>query len=120
MNVSVLDRAASSETRSNASGASIVLKGVEHAFGAAQVLRGIDVDISPGQFVAVVARSGCGKSTLLRLLAGLAEPSAGTIDIDGVTAGRRASARLMFQEPRLLPWRRVAANVEVGLTRGTA
>ena len=85
-------------------------------FGHHQVLRGIDLDIPEGQFVAIVGRGGCGKSTLLRLLAGLDQPTAGQIEIDGRTNGWRERVRLMFQEPRLLPWQRVAANVQVGLS----
>jgi sulfonate transport system ATP-binding protein len=92
------------------------LRGVEKSFGSHAVLRGIDLDIPSGQFVAIVGRSGCGKSTLLRLLAGLDTPSAGSIGIgnDGGPPGEQV--RLMFQEPRLLPWARVRRNVEVGLT----
>jgi sulfonate transport system ATP-binding protein len=97
------------------------LRGVEKSFGPHAVLRGIDLDIPSGQFVAIVGRSGCGKSTLLRLLAGLDTPSGGWIGIgDDVGApGEQApgeQVRLMFQEPRLLPWARVRGNVEVGLT----
>jgi sulfonate transport system ATP-binding protein len=108
------------------------LCGLEKSFGAHTVLRGIDLDIPGGQFVAIVGRSGCGKSTLLRLLAGLDTPSAGHIGIgrdDNMRNENRTSdavppdaapdehVRLMFQEPRLLPWARVGRNVEVGLTR---
>ncbi len=104
------------------------LRGVAKSFGAHSVLRGIDLDIPSGQFVAIVGQSGCGKSTLLRLLAGLDTPSAGEIEIAGHTeiAGPigtdndgtpDAHVRLMFQEPRLLPWARVGRNVEVGLTK---
>jgi sulfonate transport system ATP-binding protein len=103
------------------------LCGVEKSFGRHVVLRGIDLDIPSGQFVAIVGRSGCGKSTLLRLLAGLEAPSAGYIHIarhDGTSrddGARAGQVRLMFQEPRLLPWARVRRNVEVGLTtRGGA
>ena len=68
---------------------------------------------SPAQFVAIVGRSGCGKITLLRLIAGLDMPDGGS-DRWSIAGG--ATRRLMFQEPRLLPWQRVAANVAVGLT----
>ena len=66
------------------------LRGVEKSFGATPVLRGIDLDIPSGQFVAIVGRSGCGKSTLLRLVAGLDKPSAGRI---GIGSGRGSTAQ---------------------------
>jgi sulfonate transport system ATP-binding protein len=116
MNVSVLDRTQNSEISFSASGSVVSLRGVSKSFGQQKVLHGIDLDIPPGQFVAIVGRSGCGKSTLLRLLAGLDEPTSGSIEIDGQSARWRDRVRLMFQEPRLLPWQRVAANVEVGLS----
>jgi sulfonate transport system ATP-binding protein len=116
MNVSVLDRTQDSEISFSASGSVVSLRGVSKSFGQQKVLHGIDLDIPPGQFVAIVGRSGCGKSTLLRLLAGLDEPTSGGIEIDGQSARWRDRVRLMFQEPRLLPWQRVAANVEVGLS----
>jgi sulfonate transport system ATP-binding protein len=93
------------------------LRGLEKSFGAHTVLRGIDLDIPSGQFVAIVGRSGCGKSTLLRLLAGLEAPSAGHIGIGRNDGAPDEHVRLMFQEPRLLPWARVGGNVEVGLIR---
>ena len=95
-------------------GVSIRLRGLRKSFGSLQVLRGVDLDVPAGQFVAIVGRSGCGKSTLLRILAGLDSPDSGTVDLDG-DAAPRDLARLMFQEPRLLPWARVLSNVEVGL-----
>jgi sulfonate transport system ATP-binding protein len=116
MNVNVADRAPDIEIRFSATGSSLSLRGVRKSFGPHEVLHGIDLDIPPGQFVAIVGRSGCGKSTLLRLLAGLDEPTGGTIEIDGLSDRWRDRVRLMFQEPRLLPWQRVAANVEVGLS----
>jgi sulfonate transport system ATP-binding protein len=104
-------------------GVSITARGLAKSFGAKQVLRGLDLHASPGQFVAIVGRSGCGKSTLLRLLAGLDQPDAGRISFgEPPTSEARRVARVMFQEPRLLPWATVLANVEVGLgaTRGDA
>jgi NitT/TauT family transport system ATP-binding protein len=62
--------------------------------------------------VTLVGRSGCGKSTLLRIVAGLLEPTSGSVTIDGapVTAPRR-DVSVMFQRPALLPWRNVIDNV---------
>ena len=77
------------------------------SFGDNEVLRGIDLHIPAGQFVAIVGRSGCGKSTLLRLLAGLDTPTAGTHRASARGGARRQDIRVMFQEPRLLPWARV-------------
>jgi sulfonate transport system ATP-binding protein len=96
-------------------GAPLTLRGVRKSFGAKTILNGVDLHVPAGQYLAIVGRSGCGKSTLLRLIAGLDEPSAGTIEIAGVSAGRARLARIMFQEPRLLPWARVDANVAIGL-----
>lgn len=95
-------------------GLGIRARGLTRRFGDTPVLRGFDLDVPAGQFLAVVGRSGCGKSTLLRILAGLDEPTSGTLAFDGGEPGAGA-ARLMFQEPRLLPWARVLSNVEVGL-----
>jgi sulfonate transport system ATP-binding protein len=94
-------------------GLALTVRGLRKAFGDQEVLRGIDLHIPAGQFVAIVGRSGCGKSTLLRLIAGLETPDAGTLRFGGDT--RAEDIRVMFQEPRLLPWARVLSNVEVGL-----
>jgi sulfonate transport system ATP-binding protein len=116
MNVATFGTRPDGAVRYSANGAPLRLRGVTKCFGANAVLHKIDLDIAPGQFVAIVGRSGCGKSTLLRLLAGLDRPTAGEIDIDGATSGWQDHVRLMFQEPRLLSWQRVAANVAVGLS----
>jgi sulfonate transport system ATP-binding protein len=96
-------------------GLSLTIRALRKSFGDHEVLRGIDLHIPAGQFVAVVGRSGCGKSTLLRLVAGLETCDAGAISFDGVA--KADDIRVMFQEPRLLPWARVLDNVEVGLGR---
>ena len=98
-----------------ARGLSLTIRGLRKAFGDNEVLRGIDLHIPAGQFVAIVGRSGCGKSTLLRLIAGLDAPTAGSIACG--EQPRAQDVRVMFQEPRLLPWARVLSNVEVGLGR---
>src|SRR6202522_1477997 len=96
-------------------GASLTLLGVRKSFGAKTILNGADLHVPTGQYLAIVGRSGCGKSTLLRMIAGLDEPSAGTSEVAGVSKGRARLTRIMFQEPRLLPWARVDANVAIGL-----
>jgi NitT/TauT family transport system ATP-binding protein len=80
--------------------------------GSVEALRGVDVHVNEGEFLAVVGRSGCGKSTLLRLIAGLVTPTAGQVTVDGSpVAGPRRDVALMFQRPALLPWRSVLRNV---------
>src|SRR5713226_7870173 len=99
-------------------GLALTIRGLRKSFGDNEVLRGVDLHIPAGQFVAIVGRSGCGKSTLLRLIAGLETIDAGTISFGQET--RPEDIRVMFQEPRLLPWARVISNVEVGLGRDRA
>jgi sulfonate transport system ATP-binding protein len=99
-------------------GLSLTIRGLRKSFGDNEVLRGIDLHIPAGQFVAIVGRSGCGKSTLLRLIAGLETATAGSIGFG--EQARAEDIRVMFQEPRLLPWARVLSNVEVGLGRDRA
>ena len=99
-------------------GLSLTIRGLRKSFGDNEVLRGIDLHIPAGQSVAIVGRSGCGKSTLLRLIAGLDTATAGSIDFG--EEARAEDVRVMFQEPRLLPWARVLSNVEVGLGRERA
>src|SRR5258707_2678031 len=82
-------------------GLPISIRGLRKSFGDNEVLRGIDLHIPAGQFVAIVGKSGCGKSTLLRLIAGLDKIDSGSISFgDEVQA---EDIRVMFQEPRLLP-----------------
>ncbi|MCY1286088.1 Aliphatic sulfonates import ATP-binding protein SsuB [compost metagenome] len=98
-------------------GIPLALEGVVKRFGEREVLRGIDLHIPAGQFVAIVGRSGCGKSTLLRLLAGLDQPSGGALLAGPAPLeAAREETRLMFQDSRLLPWKRVIDNVGLGLS----
>jgi sulfonate transport system ATP-binding protein len=99
-----------------AGGVRLDVRGVDKRYGERTVLRDARIAIEPGQFVAIVGRSGCGKSTLLRLVAGLEPVSGGTLQADGRTIdGLHDDTRIMFQEARLLPWRRVLDNVVLGL-----
>ncbi|MGI9261534.1 MAG: ATP-binding cassette domain-containing protein, partial [Woeseiaceae bacterium] len=75
-------------------------------------LRGIDLDVQAGEFVSLVGPSGCGKSTLLRLVAGLANPTAGSGDRPGIDE-KPGSVGFVFQDAHLLPWRTVRRNVEL-------
>lgn len=77
----------------------------------------VDLDIAPGEFVALVGPSGCGKSTILRGVAGLDLEHGGSIHVDGTpVAGPDTSRGLVFQEPRLFPWLTVTRNIGLGLT----
>jgi sulfonate transport system ATP-binding protein len=97
-------------------GVSVTARGIVTSFGSKQVLQGLDLHAPAGHCLAIVGHSGCGKSTLLRLLTGLEKPDAGRIVFgERPVAEQRRAARVMFQEPRLLPWNNVLANVEVGL-----
>jgi sulfonate transport system ATP-binding protein len=87
---------------------------------ATAVLTKIDLQIRAGEFVAIVGPSGCGKSTLLRLIAGLEQPTSGTVAIgERPVQGVDRRCALMFQEPRLLPWKTIRQNVQLGV-RGDA
>src|SRR5258708_1577758 len=91
-----------------------------------EALRGVSVEIHPGEFVSFVGPSGCGKSTLLKLIGGLLEPSTGEITVGGrKVSGPRRDVGVMFQTSVLFPWRTVLENVllpiEVfGLERSSA
>jgi multiple sugar transport system ATP-binding protein len=93
----------------------INLRGVRKAFGATEVIPGIDLDIEDGEFVVFVGPSGCGKSTLLRLIAGLEDTTSGRIEIDGRDVTGEAPAKrklaMVFQSYALYPHMSVGKNI---------
>jgi len=79
-------------------------------------LGGVSLAVEHGEIVAVIGGSGCGKSTLLRAIGGLDPASEGAIALDGeAISAPHEKIGIIFQEPRLLPWLRVADNVGFGL-----
>ena len=80
-----------------------------------EALRDMHMMARSGEIVAILGGSGCGKTTLLRLIAGLDQPSAGVIAIDGQPiSGTHPAISAVFQEPRLLPWLTVGRNIAFG------
>jgi sulfonate transport system ATP-binding protein len=98
------------------------IRGISKVFGkngsAIQALQPISLDIAPGEFLVIVGPSGCGKSTLLRLIGGLETPSSGSLNIgERKVDSVDPRCAIVFQEPRLFPWKKVDANVAVGARR---
>jgi NitT/TauT family transport system ATP-binding protein len=83
-----------------------------------EVLRDLSLTIPAGRFIAVLGPSGVGKSTLLRVIAGLLAPSTGRVTLNTRRDSRRLPVAMVFQDARLLPWRKVVRNVGFGLEHG--
>jgi ABC-type nitrate/sulfonate/bicarbonate transport system ATPase subunit len=109
-----------SSTTIPATGLDVVIRDVGVRFGApgsgVEALAGCNLDVAAGSFTVIIGPNGCGKSTLLRLVAGLLEPTAGGVTVDG-RAPRPGDGRvgLAFQQPRLVPWRSTIDNVALPL-----
>lgn len=110
-----------SESPTPSIGAEILIEQLYKFYGDVKVLEDLDLHIQPGEFLAIVGRSGCGKSTLLRLIAQLEKASFGEIKFrsarhlrEGIT---NDDIRVMFQDPRLLPWKSILQNVQLGLPK---
>ena len=92
------------------------VRGISKRFGSASVLEDVSLVVEEGEFVSLVGPSGSGKSTLFQLIGGLLAADAGDIRVDGRSAaGKRGLIAYMPQQAALLPWRTVAANVELAL-----
>jgi NitT/TauT family transport system ATP-binding protein len=96
-------------------GSSVTLRGVRQVFpGGVVAVDAMDLDVVPGEFLAILGPSGCGKSTLLRIIAGLDRPTEGTVAVQRPDAGRFDIA-YVFQDAHLLPWRTVVSNAALPL-----
>jgi multiple sugar transport system ATP-binding protein len=99
--------------------AEVRIRGLRKAYGANEVLHGLDVDIADASFVVLVGPSGCGKSTLLRMIAGLESVTAGTIHIGDRLVNNLPPAErdiaMVFQNYALYPHKTVAANMAFAL-----
>jgi NitT/TauT family transport system ATP-binding protein len=80
-----------------------------HAGAATHALDRVSLDVAPGEFVCLIGASGCGKSTLLNLVAGLEQPTSGSVAVGGTRTS------MMFQESALFPWLTAAGNVDLAL-----
>lgn len=107
-----------SEPDIDAAGLAVRLRAVTKVYDTGVTALGpLDLDVAKGEFVSLLGPSGCGKSTALRLIAGLAAPSAGTVEVShrASKADGRHPIGFVFQEPTLMPWASVRENVRLPL-----
>jgi NitT/TauT family transport system ATP-binding protein len=104
---------------SNTTGSTLIsLRNISKQFSNGTLaVRDVNLDLAAGEFVSLLGPSGCGKSTLLRMIAGLGDPSAGTIDWPGstITGSHGSELGFVFQEPTLMPWSTAIGNVLIPL-----
>ncbi|MEU6130370.1 ABC transporter ATP-binding protein [Saccharopolyspora sp. NPDC047091] len=97
----------------------VEISGATRSYGrggnAVTALGPLDLRVERGEFVVVVGPSGSGKSTLLRLVSGFERPSTGAVALDGRAPVPGRDVGVVFQQPRLFPWRTVAGNLDVAL-----
>jgi NitT/TauT family transport system ATP-binding protein len=103
-------------TDSTASPPIVALRGVRKTFPNGVVaLDGLDLSVRPGEFLTLLGPSGCGKSTALRIVAGLSAPDSGAVEWSDSAAETHRQIGFVFQEPTLMPWATVEANVRLPL-----
>jgi NitT/TauT family transport system ATP-binding protein len=113
-----MDGTALSDTGIDGGVLAVRLRAVAKAYdNGVTALGPLDLDVAKGEFVSLLGPSGCGKSTALRLIAGLAAPSSGTVDVSHRAArlDGRHPIGFVFQEPTLMPWASVRENVRLPL-----
>lgn len=93
----------------------LAVKGLNHDYSGVVALRDINLNVMPGERVVILGPSGCGKTSLLHILSGLMTASSGIINIGGILPLPGVNSALVFQNPRLLPWRNAADNIEIVL-----
>jgi taurine transport system ATP-binding protein len=93
----------------------VVIEGVEHSYGDVTAVGPVDLTVPEGEFLVLVGASGCGKSTLLRLIAGFEQPTRGSVLAAGAPPVPGKGAGLVFQQPRLFPWKTVGGNIALAL-----
>ncbi len=94
----------------------IVIRDLEKSFDGLVALKGLSLEVEESEFLSIVGPTGCGKTTLLNVIAGLEEPTSGSVEIGNRrVVGPGFDRGMMFQEGALLPWRTVAENVAFGL-----
>lgn len=99
-------------------GTAVQLRGITKIYdNGVAALGSLDLDVRAGEFVSLLGPSGCGKSTALRIIAGLSEPTTGSVRVAARGAQDRSKhdVGFVFQEPTLMPWATVRSNVQLPL-----